>query len=425
MFLDLNAYFASVEQQERPELRNRPVAVVPVEADTSFVIAASYEAKRFGVKTGTRIADAKRMCPEILCVTGTPHVYTHYHRRVIEVAETVLPVEKVCSIDEMYFRLIGEEREPGKARELAMRIKTALRVQIGECIRASIGIAPNIYLAKTATDMQKPDGLVVLQADDLPRALFGLQLTDLTGINKKMEARLHAAGIFTVERLCEMSRNELRQSWGSVVGERWWYKLRGIELHEEWDVGQSLGHSHVMAPQFRNDKGTKDVLMRLIQKAGARLRSEGLACQAMAVGVTGRRSWHDHCRFAATADATTINEHFLSMWDHRDFESPMKASVTFTGLCKIEDSNPSLFDEAWQRAELSDAVDSLNARFGKHAVYLAGIQKARTAAPERIAFQKTELFVEGKGDHEYLLPFKGLAIEKHRSKDRARPKEEA
>lgn len=407
LFLDLNSYFASVEQQERPELRERPIAVVPVDTDTSFVIAASYEAKAFGIRTGTRIGDAKRMCPGLIVMKGTPHLYTHYHEKVLAAVDHVLPVEKVCSIDEMYFRLLGPEREPALARETALRIKAALRERVGQYVRASIGIAPNIFLAKVATDMQKPDGLVVLQHDDLPQALRRLRLTDLFGINRRMEARLQAAGIFTVERLCACSVDELRIAWGSVLGEKWWYKLRGIELHDEFATGKTLGHSHVMAPNLRTDEGAKEVLLRLLQKASARLRSEGLTTQAMTVGVTGRPGWQDHCRFAPTSDTVTLNERFLSMWGKRSFASPMKVSVTFYDLSKPEDVTPSLFDEAVQRAELAAAIDELNMKFGKNSVFLAGMEHARHAAPERIAFQKTKLFVEGKGDHEWADTFRG------------------
>jgi DNA polymerase-4 len=258
--------------------------------------------------------------------------------------------------------------------------------------------------------------LTILQSDDLPHALFGMKLTDLVGINKRTEARLNAAGIFTVEQLCSTPRDRLRQGWGSVLGERWWFKLRGFELNESFEQGQSLGHSHVMAPELRNDEGTKQVLLRLLQKASARLRSNGLTARVMAVGVSGRQSWKAHCRMSPTADTVTLNEHFLSLWESRSFKSPIKASVTFTELEAAENVTPSLFDEAVQRAELSAAVDDLNHKFGKNTVYLAGMRDAKDAAPERIAFAKTELFVEGKGDHEWVDTFRGLVEAKPRAR---------
>ena len=124
LFVDLNSYFASVEQQVRPELRGRPVGVVPMMADTTVCIAASYEAKAFGVRTGTIVADAKRMCPEIVLVEGRHEIYTEYHHRVVEAVESCVPVTAVCSIDEMACRLIGRERHLRGALDLGIRRQT-------------------------------------------------------------------------------------------------------------------------------------------------------------------------------------------------------------------------------------------------------------------------------------------------------------
>src|ERR1700677_232168 len=148
LFVDLNSYFASVEQQVRPELRGRPVGVVPMMADTTVCIAASYEAKAFGVRTGTIVADAKRMCPEIVLVEGRHEIYTEYHHRVVEAVESCVPVTSVCSIDEMACRLIGRERPLLNAIDLGMRVKRTIRERVGECLRSSVGLATNRYLAK-------------------------------------------------------------------------------------------------------------------------------------------------------------------------------------------------------------------------------------------------------------------------------------
>src|ERR1700722_20700117 len=162
LFLDLNAYFASVEQQERPELRNRPIAVAPVEAETTFVIAASYEAKAKGVKCGTIVREARDMSPGIQIIQARPKIYVTYHNRILETVENVLPIEQVCSIDEMRFRLLGEERKPEAALELGRKMKRAIRAHVGECMGCSVGIATNPFLAKLATELEKPDGLVCL-----------------------------------------------------------------------------------------------------------------------------------------------------------------------------------------------------------------------------------------------------------------------
>jgi DNA polymerase-4 len=402
LFLDLNSYFASVEQQEHPELRGKPVAVVPVEADTSFVIAASYEAKAFGVKTGTRIGEAKQMCPGLICTKGNHSIYAAYHRAVLKVVENVLPIDEVCSIDEMRFRLLGEERQPARAMELALQIKRELREHLGECLTASIGIAPNPFLSKIGTELQKPNGLVVLQVSDLPHRLHELKLTDFTGINVRMKARLNGAGIFTAEDLCKASKQELRVAFQSIVGERWWYMLRGYDVRAEVHDRKSLGHSHVLAPELRTEKGCREVLQRLLQKAAARLRSEGLWAGEMTVYVTAfGRPWHAKIHMPATQDSVTLNEAFLKLWETRDYDKPKGVGVTFSDLRATGEFTPSLFDPTMERSKLSHAVDGVNQKFGKNKVFLAGIDRVKETAEERIAFNKTWLFSEGKGDYEF------------------------
>lgn len=401
LFLDLNSYFASCEQQERPELRGRPIIVVPLESDTTCAIAASYEAKRLGIKTGTNVGEAKQKCPDLVVVQARPPVYVRYHERILEAADTVLPVEKVSSIDEMFFRLIGQECDPANAIELAHRMKRALREQVGEVMTCSVGIAPNAFLAKLASDLQKPDGLVVLQRDDLPERIAHLALTEIAGINVRMKAKLNAAGIFRIGDLYRCSRQDLRVAFGSVTGERWWYLLRGYELADQASPAKSLSHSHVLPPELRTDAGTREVMLRLIQKATARLRANRLCTSFMGVHVKGiERSWKAHTRLDPTNDTVAINDQFLRMWEARDFERPLRAGVVFSDLSAASDVTPSLFDEGPQRDLLNQAVDAVNQKFGKNSVFLAGMEGAKDTADEKIAFNKTWLFSEGKGDHE-------------------------
>ena len=168
LFVDLNAYFASVEQQVRPELRGRPIAVAPVIADTTCCIASSYEARPFGIKTGTPVGEAKKLCPELIVVHARPKLYVEYHHKILEAADTVLPVEEVESVDEFRCRLIGTERNRPEAVRLALAMKKAIRHRVGNFLRCSIGIAPNRLLAKVGTNLQKPDGLVVIESGELP-----------------------------------------------------------------------------------------------------------------------------------------------------------------------------------------------------------------------------------------------------------------
>jgi DNA polymerase IV len=399
LFLDLNSYFASVEQQERPELRGRPIAVVPVMADSSCAIAASYEAKRFGISTGTLIGEAKTLCPGIVLVESQPKLYVDYHRKVLEAVDEVLPVEEVCSIDEMRFALIGAEREPDKARRLATRLKAAIRNRVGQCLTCSIGVAPNPFLAKIATELQKPDGLVVIEAGELPKRLEELPLRGFTGINRRMEVRLNAAGIFDARDLCSADADHLRRAFGSVVGERWWYLLRGYDLPSKDTRRRSLGHSHVLPPDKRSEAGCREVMLRLIQKAALRLREKGLYARSMDVSVRGfTKSWTAHVRIPASHDTLTLTERFLEVWEGRDFVRPRAVGVSFTDLQETEQVTPSLFDPVEERGRLEGAVDEINRKFGRNTVFLGGMSGARSDAPGRIAFGKS--FEETEGEME-------------------------
>ena len=404
LFLDFNAYFASVEQQERPELRNKPVAVVPVLSDTTSCIAASYQAKKFGIRCGTNVGEARLKCPGLEVVQARPKIYVAYHEKLKEVAERVLPIDQVCSIDEVSFRLLGEERQRSEACRIANRMKDTIRKAVGDCITCSIGIAPNRFLAKVASDMMKPDGLVVVEAHELPHKLHTLGLTDFVGINWRMEKRLNSSFIFTAKDLCAASKEELIKAFGSIVGEKWWYMLRGFDMGQETHPRRSLGHSSVLAPELRTDNGCREVLLRLIQKASARLRAEGLWTDSMDIGVSSTvKPWHTHVKLPSTQDTISLNEHFLEAWKSRDFKQPRKVGVTFNSLRKAEHVTPSLFDNNLDRSLLNHAVDSVNQKFGKNTIYLAGMQRARHEASEKIAFNKTWLFQEGKGDNDIQL----------------------
>ena len=286
LFVDLNSYFASVEQQERPELRGKPVGVVPMLADTTCCIAASYEAKAYGVRTGTIVADAKRLCPGIVLVEGRHELYTEYHHRIVEAVESCLPVTAVCSIDEMACRLMGRERPLLAAMELARKVKARIRERAGERMRSSVGLATNRYLAKIASDMEKPDGLVALPLDILPEALRSLTLRDLPGIGARTEKRLNERGIHTMEEMLALNCEQAGQLWGSVWGERLWHWLRGEDFEmSETDHLKSISHQHVLAPDMRTPEKAWAVAHKLLHKAAMRLRSGGLWASSIGLAV--------------------------------------------------------------------------------------------------------------------------------------------
>ncbi|MGA2206475.1 MAG: DNA polymerase [Terracidiphilus sp.] len=410
LFVDLNSYFASVEQQVRPELRGRPVGVVPSMVDTTCCIAASYEAKAFGVRTGTIVADAKRMCPEIVLVEGRHELYTEYHHRIVEAVESCVPVTAVCSIDEMACRLIGRERPLRAALDLGLRVKATIRQRVGEMLRSSVGLATNRFLAKVASNMEKPDGLVALPLDILPEALRQLTLRDLPGIGARTGKRLNEKGIYTMDDLLALDREQAGEIWGSVWGERFFYWLRGEDFDtSETEHQKSIGHSHVLAPEMRTAEKAWAVAHKLLHKAAMRLRAADLWAShiGLAIGFAVPRSqntpvsrfgvpargWHSELKLSECQDNQTLIAALRRLWNSRPsgapYQHPYFIGVRLHNLVPGSLHTLALFDgleDEQSRTRLLATMDQINDKYGMSTLAPAAMLAAYKAAPTRIAF---------------------------------------
>jgi DNA polymerase-4 len=416
LFVDLNSYFASVEQEVRPELRGRPVGVVPMMADTTCCIAASYEAKAFGVKTGTIVADAKRLCPDIILVEGRHELYTEYHHRIVEAVESCVPVTAVCSIDEMACRLIGRERPLMAAIDLGLRVKNAIRERVGETLRCSVGLATNRYLAKVASDMEKPDGLVALPLDILPEALRHLTLRDLPGIGARTEKRLNEKGIRTMDDLLALGREQAGETWGSVWGERLFHWLRGEDFDRvENEHQKSISHSHVLAPEMRTTEKAWAVAHKLLHKAAMRLRAAEMWASniGLAIGFAVPRSentpvsrfgvpargWRSEIKLAECQDNQTLIAALRRLWESRPsgahYDHPYYIGVQLNNLVPDRLHTLALFDgleEEQSRTRLNATMDQINDKYGMSTLAPAAMLTAYKAAPTRIAFSSVPDF---------------------------------
>jgi DNA polymerase IV len=416
LFVDLNSYFASVEQEVRPELRGRPVGVVPMMADTTCCIAASYEAKAFGVKTGTIVADAKRLCPDIILVEGRHELYTEYHHRIVEAVESCVPVTAVCSIDEMACRLMGRERALLNAIDLGQRVKAAIRDRAGESLRCSVGLATNRYLAKVASDMEKPDGLVALPLDILPEALHHLTLRDLPGIGARTEKRLNEKGIRTMDDLLALDRGQTGETWGSVWGERLFHWLRGEDFDRvEAEHQKSISHSHVLAPEMRTTEKAWAVAHKLLHKAAMRLRAAEMWASniGLAIGFAVPRSantpvsrfgvpargWRSEIKLAECQDNQTLISALRRLWESRpsgsQYDHPYFIGVQLNNLVPDRLHTLALFDgleEEQSRTRLNATMDQINDKYGMSTLAPAAMLTAYKAAPTRIAFSSVPDF---------------------------------
>jgi len=390
-FIDFDAYFASVEQHFEPSLRGLPVAVVPVMAENSCCIAASYEAKKQGVKTGTRVADAKQICKDITIVPSRPELYVKVHHRVLEVVERHIHVEKVLSIDELWAWLPYNWRNREKLLQVVKGIKSDMMSEFSSALTCSIGLGPNRWLAKMASKMRKPNGFMVIHAEDLPEALYGQALPDLHGVGRNIELRLHAAGIHTVEELCACSQQQIHQIWGGVEGDRFYMQLRGLILPERPTQRRTIGHSHILPPEKRRPVEAETVLHKLAQKACLRLRKYEMLAETLVVNVeylNGTR-WEYEARFYASSDALFFAKLVSDIWSKRNLpHGPVKKlGVTLFRLVDKMNFTPSLFARQDKNREaLNDAMDMLQMKFGKNAIHLGCDHDALNHGNMRIAF---------------------------------------
>lgn len=395
--IDFNSFFASVEQQERPELRGRPVGVVPVLAETTGCIAVSIEAKQRGLKRNMRVAEARLACPGLQIVESRPEIYIQYHRRLQRIVESCLPVAKVQSIDEMTCHLTPRFAARAAAETVARQIKTRIAAEAGPHLRSSVGIAPTWLLAKVASDMQKPDGLVILDDADIPAKLLPLDLEDISGIGHNMGRRLRAHGIDSIAKLYAATKAELRGLWRGVRGEQMWRLLHGEDVpFFEQQEGQSIGHGHVLPPERRHAEAALAVLHRLLQKAAMRLRHHGAYAGGLRVSVDYRDDtrWSGELRLTETQDTLELTRALKKLWagrlasDRR--RAPLRIGVHLTHLIALNQHTPDLFAHETEETHhrLLSAVDHLNKVFGKNTVYFGGAHGATQDAPMRIAFTR-------------------------------------
>lgn len=379
LFLDLNSFFASCEQDHNPALRGKPIAVVPMMSDGTCAIAASYEAKAYGIKTGTKIYEAKQMCPNLICVQARHDLYVHYHHKIINEVIKHTPINKICSIDELSSRLPPDKQNRTDVLRIARAIKQGLHDHVGPMIKASIGIAPNAYLAKIATDLQKPDGLVIIDPPYIPAILADLKLTDLPGINVRMKARLNKARIYSPLQFHALNPKQARAVWGSVDGEKLWYRLHGYDLPETETNRSVVGHSRVLDLEHRNPSVARLVLRRLTVKAATRLRRMNLyaARVHIALKTTDGEYGESAIKISPTHDNFIMLTAMDSLWDEimltlKPFRLK-KVSVTFFDLYETKDITDDLFESLKTKTQkplsaLDHALDTLNQKYGAETV---------------------------------------------------------
>ncbi len=387
MLFDLNSFFASCEQQENPALRGKPVVVVPALTDSTSVIASSYEARKYGIKTGTNVGEAKKLCPGLILKHGNHKLYTDYHHRIIKAVHEIIPIDKVLSIDEVACKLIGREQSVEAAFALAKKLKAHVKSTVGSEINSSIGFGPNVLVAKMASDMQKPDGLVIIPKEKLLEKLGPLPIEAISGVGPQTKHRLNLKGLFLISDLLKISEHQLQLHWGSIYGLRIAKELRGEDLAWRAETSQkSLSHQHVLAPNLRNFESSYEIALKLLMKGAFRLREEKLSSSQLSVSVKfldGTR-FENSVTFQNTDETYSLSHKLKEIWHNQIHRKPVKVAI---GLHQLSDGPDQLsFFDNPRNAKLDMALDSINSKFGKNTLVLAKTLKVLSEGKTKISF---------------------------------------
>lgn len=389
LFLDMNSFFASVEQQVQSTLRGQPVGVAPYMGDSGCIIAASKEAKAMGVKIG-RVGEMRKICPKIKIVESRPALYMIYHKEIKQVIESFTPYFEPLSIDEFILHLTPREQNYKTATELGQKLKQAIRERVGDYLTCSIGIGPSRFLAKMVGERKKPDGLTVVRLKDLKNFYSGLDLLDITGINYRMKAQLNFLGIDSPIDLFNLSFPRLRELLGHM-GRLWYFRLRGYEVDDSPAGAKTIGHSHVLPPEYRTVKKAEAVIHKLIFKAGKRLRTENCWATGVSVcvGFINGANFHQSKKATRFCDNKSFSENIFSIlrtchWSGK----PIYVAVSAFGLVKMAGAQISIFSETEKSRRISKALDLINDQYGADTVFPASMFSAHDCAPDRIPFGK-------------------------------------
>lgn len=363
--LDMDAFFASVEERSNPALRGLPIAVIG-SAERTVVTTASYAAREYGVRTGMNKYEARRLCPELVFVVGNNRKYTDTSSRIVKILKDFSPAVEVYSIDEAFLDLSGSYAAArAAAREIKARIKDEL------ALPSTIGIAPNKLLAKLASDRGKPDGLAVIEEGREAGALEDLPVGELWGIGPKLTAHLSCMGITTCGELARFPAGLLRRRFG-IIGERLSQMARGVDPSPVVPLGsekeaKSVGHSMTLPKDVWRKSEIERHILKLSEMVGSRARRHGLKGTRVALTIR-YPDFHTFGRVRsvgkATNDTRTIYEAARTVLSTLRLKSAVRLlGVSLAALVK-DPGQMHLFEEDRKRDRLLDALDKVNGRFG-------------------------------------------------------------
>lgn len=380
MYVDMNSFFASCEQQLDPALRGKPVGVCPYESPNAAVIAVSIEAKAMGITTGMRLMECRQLCPQLIIKPSQPVKYRQFHIQIINVLKKYCADVIPKSIDEAILNFTSYKLIYKDFIAIAKQIKSDIKKE-ADYLKCSIGIAPNAFLAKLATDLQKPDGLVEITPENIDEHLKKLQLTDLPGIASGNEKRLKKVGLFTPLEMRYASISLLRKAFGGIVGYYWHCRLNFFEVDLYMNQTKSMGAGRtVSAEQSASLQTLNALIISLCTRLEQRMVKQKIFCRQafFSAGYKNRSDWKAMFHFAnPLQDAVELKNYISQRIKEYEAACPsypvlnkevLSINITVQGFISEDRIQYNLFDNRIQQNSLRKTMYLIKNKYGKNSV---------------------------------------------------------
>ena len=382
--VDMDAFYASIEQRDRPALRAKPVIVGADPRGRGVVSATSYEARRFGVRSAMPISRAARLCPHGIFVPVDMDKYVRVSHEIMAILDRFSPLVEVVSVDEAFVDLTGTEPLWGSALDAVRRIKTDIRAETG--LTASAGLAANKFVAKVASDLEKPDGLVVVEPGREAEFLAPLGVDRLWGVGRVTALELGEVGIRTIGQLQRVPRAQLVRRFGQYGGAL--HELafgRDARRVEPVVAAKSIGAETTFEVDCFDPARLRDTLRAHAERVARELRAERLAAQRVTLKLRfgDFRTITRSATGDPTQDGLDLYRRALALLERERVAEPVRLiGVSASGLAAEAAGQLSLLDPAAVRRErLARAVDALAARFGEATVLPAALLRRTRSRP--------------------------------------------
>ncbi len=394
LHIDMNSYFASVEQQANPFLRGRPVGVCAYLSGNGVIIASSIEAKAKGIKTGCRVREAKKLDPGVILLENEPAKYRSTTEKIFNILKNYSDTIEPYSIDEAFVDLSGWVKNFAKAKDIGRQIQARIKKEVGEWLDSSVGIAKTKFLAKFASDIAPKKSVLLITEANLEECLRNRPLTDAWGINVRMEARLKELGIYTLLDLKNFNKDRLRKA----LGRYGYYLWAGVNGEEITKISQgspepkSIGHSYALAKWTTDKKFLLSIFYKLAEKTGRRLRGAGKEAGGIMIGVAYAYGGGLSKSFSTRERLFTTEEifvHIERLIRRSQIIMPVRNLAVSVFRLSSASNQMKLFEDNIAKKDLSRAMDKINNKYGEYVVVRGIMFNMKDKAVDRIGFRKS------------------------------------